>query len=208
MLSEIVKTNLNRIDFELKELYSNVKISEKNTHNKFFFQIEAVGNFQLFESNQSRQVKSLVLIEKNNLNFEKIKWQYCINPSNPNSDFIDRVSNVDELTKDIYETVTKKKMDISYLKSTPVVYEMINENLDKEVGDKTIEDEIFSIVEKFEIQVEDINTENINGRRYLKIYHNGLKVSDKFKLESKINELDGVNFVSFTDDFIKINLNI
>ena len=203
MISENIKRNLNKLDFELKELYSDVKITEKSTYNQFFYQIAAVGNFEIFE-NQKNIIKSLILIEKNSLNFDTITWKYCVNPSKPNSEYIERVSKIDELAKDIQNTVTKKQMDFNYFKSTPIGYEMINESIIKE--EITLEDEILSIVENFNVEIEFVDIENVNGRKSLKIQHKGIKVSDKFKLESKINNLDKVRFVSFFDDCIKVNL--
>lgn len=207
MLYDNIKSNLNRIDFELKELYGEVSISEKVTPNKFYFQILAKGNFEgLFESNDNREVKTIVLIEKNNLNFETVNWKYCVNPENPNSDFIERVSKIEELAKDIHSTVTKKQMDINYLRNTPVVFEKINESLQESVLENSHIDQILRIVESF-LDIEDIEFENNYGNKHLKIYHNGIKVSDKFVLESKLNKLDNVNFVSYIDDTIRINYN-
>lgn len=205
MLSETVIKNLNRLDFELKELYSNVKITEKTTHNQFFYQIEAVGNFEIFE-NQKNTVKSLILIEKNNLNFDMVTWKYSVNPSNSKSEFIERVSKIEELAKDIHNTITKKQLDFNYLKSTPVVLEVINEQLNVELESISLEKNILNIVEKFNVEIEDAFLENNNGRKSLTIQHKGIKVSDKFKLESKINNMEGVSFISFFDDYMKVTL--
>lgn len=208
MLYDNIKSNLNRIDFELKEFYDQVNISEKVTPNKFYFQILAKGTFEgLFENNDNREVKTLVLIEKNNLNFETVNWKYCVNPENPNSDFIERVSKIEELAKDIHSTVTKKQMDINYLRNTPSVFEKINENFQEPISENTHIDQILRIVESFNFDIENIELENNYGNKHLKIYHNGIKVSDKFALESKLNKLDNVNFVSYIDDTIRINYN-
>jgi hypothetical protein len=72
---------------------------------------------------------SLVLIEKNNLNFDKVTWKYSLDPTNSNSEYIERVSKIDELAGDIYNTITKKQMDFNYLKSSPLYYESIKEHL-------------------------------------------------------------------------------
>lgn len=205
MLSETVKRNLNKLDFDLKQIYSAVKITEKATHNQFFYQIEAVGNFEVFE-NQKNLLMSLVLIEKNNLNFDNVVWKYSVNPLSQNSEFIERVSKIDELAKDIHSTITKKQMDFNYLKSSPMAYEMIKENVSKPKRKATLEDKILSVVENFNVDIESTDIENDNGRKSLKIYHKGIKVSDKFKLENKINSFNGVTFISFFEDHIKVNL--
>lgn len=205
MLSETIKRNLNKLDFELKQIYSAVKITEKNTHNQFFYQIEAVGNFQIFE-NQKNLLMSLVLIEKNNLNFDSVTWKYSVDPSNPDAEFIERVSKIEELAKEIHNTIIKKQMDFNYLKSSPLAFETINENFNKPKIKITLEDKILSIVENFNVDIEFADIENNNGRKSLKIYHNGIKESDKFKLEDKVNNLKGVSFVSFFDDHLKVNL--
>lgn len=206
MLSETVKRNLNKLDFDLKQIYSAVKITEKTTHNQFFYQIEAVGNFQVFE-NQKNLLMSLVLIEKNNLNFDTVTWKYSVNPLDINSENIERVSKIEELAKDIHSTITKKQMDFNYLRSSPIAYEMINESVSKPKRKITLEDKILGIVENFNVEVEFTDVENNNGRKSLKIYHKGIKVSDKFILENKINNFKGVSFISFFDDHLKVNLN-
>ena len=206
MLSETVKRNLNKLDFELKQLYSVVKITEKVTHNQFFYQIEAVGNFEIFE-NQKNLIMSLVLIEKNNLNFDKVNWKYSLDPTNSNSEYIERVSKIDELAGDIYNTITKKQMDFNYLKSSPLALESINESVIKPKKKITLEDKILSIIENLNVDIEFADVENVNGRKSIMIQHKGIKVSDKFKLENKLNNLKGVSFISFFDDHIKVNLN-
>jgi len=206
MLYEKVKINLNRLDYNLKELYSDVKITERTTHNKFFFQIEAIGRFEnLLESNETREVKSLVLIEKNDLNFEEVKWSYSVDPTNSKADFIERISKVEELARDIYNTVSKRQMDSAYLKRTPVLYELINENLNV-IEEDPLEKEIIGIVEKFDVSIEDMITEKVKGKKHLKIYYKKMSISDKLKLEAKLNNLQGVSYISFIDDFIKVNL--
>lgn len=205
MLSETVVKNLNKLDFELKELYSNVVITEKMTHNQFFYQIEAVGNFEIFES-QKNTVKSLILIEKNNLNFDMVTWKYSVNPSNSKSEYIERVSKIDELAKDIHNTITKKQMDFNYLRNTPEVEEMINEKLNVQSNPISFEENIINIIENFNVEIEDAFVENVNGRKILKLHHKGIKVSDKFKLENKINNIEGVDFISFFDDCMKVTL--
>jgi hypothetical protein len=149
---------------------------------------------------------SLVLIEKNNLNFDKVTWKYSLDPTNSNSEYIERVSKIDELAGDIYNTITKKQMDFNYLKSIPLYYESIKESVIKPKKKITIEDKILSIIENLNVDVEFTDVENVNGKKSLKIYHKGIKVSDKFILENKVNNLKGVSFISFFDDHLKVNL--
>ena len=206
MLYEKVKINLNRLDYNLKELYSEVKITEKSTHNQFFFQIEATGRFEnLLESSETREVKSLVFIEKNNLNFEEVKWSYSVDPTDSNADFIERISKIDELAQDIHNTVSKRQMDSSYLKKTPVLYELINEN-STVIEEDPLEKEILRLVEKFDVTKDDLVTEKVLGKRHFKIYYKKMSISEKLKLETKLNNLDGISYISFIDDFIKVNL--
>jgi hypothetical protein len=212
MLNQSVKENINKIDFRLKEIFSEVRILERSFHNKYFFEITAEGKFQnLLESNTTRKVKSLIVIEKKDLEKDIVTWKYSINPNNPNADFIERVSNIDRIVEDIHNTITKKQMDMDYLNSTPEVKEISEEDSEETETEETTEEKILNIVDKFSIDVYDmqsiVNETNIfefPTRNFL-IYHGGLKMSDKFKIESEILKLENINYVFFDEDFIKVN---
>ena len=211
MLNQSVKENINKIDYQLKKLFSEVRINEKNFHNKYFFEIKAEGLFEnLLESNSTRKVKSLILIEKKDLEKNVINWKYSINPNNPKSDFIERVSSIDKISEDIHNTIIKKQMDMDYLNSTTEV--QISEEEEEEAGEEeTTEEKILNLVDNFNISVYDmqsiVNETNIFEfpSRNFYIYHGGLKMSDKFKVESELLKIENVNYVFFDEEYIKVN---
>ena len=211
MFNQSIKSNINRIDYDLKELFSDVKITEKTHFDKYFFEIKSEGIFEnLLESNSNKLAKSIVLIEKKSLESDLINWKYSINPNNSKADFIERVSTIERIAEDIHNTIVKKQMDMDYLSSLPEVEveEEEEEQVDKE---ETTEEKILNIVDNFNISVYDmqstVNESNIFEfpTRNFFIYHSGLKMSDRFKIESEILKLENVNYIFFDEEYIKVN---
>jgi hypothetical protein len=203
MFNQTIKSNINKIDYDLKELFSNVTINERTHFNKYFFEIKSEGIFQnLLESNSHRMAKSLVIIEKKDLESDLISWKYSVNPTDNKSHFIERISNIENIAEDIYNTIAKKQMDIEYLQELPEV------ELEEEIVDVegSFEEDIIEVVEKFDLLISDIRiTRNIS--KNIIIQHEGIETSEMFKLESKLLKLERVNYVSFDNDLIKINYN-
>ena len=68
MISQDIKANINKIDFELKNLFENVKIEEKTKGSKFYFEIKSNSTFfNINESREWKRVESLVRINKEDL---------------------------------------------------------------------------------------------------------------------------------------------
>ena len=211
MLNQTIKSNINKIDYDLKKLFSDVTITEKNHFNKYFFEVKSEGIFEnLLESNSNKVAKSLVLIEKKHLESDLITWKYSINPNNSGSDFIERVSTIEKIAEDIHNTITKKQMDIDYLNNLPEI-----DIVEDEQPENTFEGEILNVIEKFDLIVNDINT-TINEKKVdlydlqnknILIYHEGIETSDMFKLESELLKFERVNYVFFNRNHIKVNYN-
>ena len=103
----MIKENINKIDYDLKNLFESVKISEKSNKGNYFFEVVASSN--------KAQVK--VEISKPELNNNVIKWSYYVNPLNESSDKIERISNIENTASDIFEILSKKKMESAYFES-------------------------------------------------------------------------------------------
>lgn len=103
----MIKENINKIDYDLKNLFESVKISEKSNKGNYFFEVVA--------SSKKAQVR--VEISKPELNNNVVKWSYYVNPINESSDKIERISNIENTASDIFEILSKKKMDSSYFES-------------------------------------------------------------------------------------------
>jgi hypothetical protein len=218
MITQDIKSNINKIDYDLKNLFENVYIKEKTLGNQFYFEIKANSTFfNINESMDWKRAESIVKIVKSNLASDMIKWSYCINPLNESSDWIDRVSNIDTIAKDIYETITKSRMDKSYFESLESIVESINESVTEITKDDLI-DKLREIAARFEVEIKTVKkstTPVLEGNQFMtksgditiNLYHNSdIKVSDKFKIESEINSNDSVNWTLFKEGFIEVNL--
>jgi len=218
MITQDIKSNINKIDYDLKNLFENVYIKEKTLGNQFYFEIKANSTFfNINESMDWKRAESIVKIVKSNLASDMIKWSYCINPLNESSDWIDRVSTIDTIAKDIYETITKSRMDKSYFESLESIVESINESVIEITKDDLI-DKLKEIAARFEVEIKTVKkstTPVLEGNQFMtksgditiNLYHNSdIKVSDKFKIESEINSNDGVNWTLFKEGFIEVNL--
>ena len=218
MITQDIKSNINKIDFDLKNLFENVYIKEKTLGNQFYFEINANSTFfNINESKDWKRAESIVKIIKSDLASDMVKWSYSINPLNESADWIERVSRIDSIAKDIYETITKSRMDKSYFESLETIVESVNESVTEITKDDLI-DKLKEVAARFEVEVkkvEKVATPVLEGNQFMtkggditiKLYHNSnIKVSDKFKMESEINSNTGVNWTLFKEGFIEVNL--
>jgi hypothetical protein len=213
MITQDIKLNINKIDSELKNLFENVCINEKTLGNQFYFEIKANSTFfNINESMNWKRAESIVKIVKSDLVSDVVKWSYSVNPLSESADWIERVSHIDVVAKDIYETITKSRMDKSYFESLEAIVEPINESATEITKDDLI-DKLKEIAVRFELEVikttqDKIIKESVGAEPDLdiKLYHNkSLKMSEKFEIESQIQKISNVNFVLFKEGFILVN---
>ena len=216
-MTQDIKVNINKIDYDLKSLFENVYITEKSLGNQFYFDISANSTFlNMNEMKAWQRAEVKVKISKRDLISNNIKWSYSVNPLNESADIIERVSSIDNIANDIYEIITKSRMEKSYFGSLEYIVESINEN-STEVVDKTIEDKLVDVISKFGIKVDrfENSVKIIEGNQFdrikditYKFYHSGdIKLSDMFKIEQNINSNSGVNWTLFKEGFIEVNYN-
>lgn len=214
-MTQDIKFNINKIDYDLKGLFENVYISEKSLGNQFYFEISANSTFlNLNELKAWQRAEVKVKISKRDLISNNVKWSYSVNPLNESADIIERVSPIGSIAKDIYEVITKSKMEKSYFESLEYIVESINENT-TEVVEKTIEDKLSDCISEFGIKVDRVenSVKIIEGNQFertkditYKFYHTGdIKLSDMFKIEQNINLNGGVNWTLFKEGFIEVN---
>lgn len=208
-MTNTTKVIINKIDFDLKNLFENVNIREKNMKNEFIFEITASSNFIFEGNNKNAQVRVVIL--KNVLyNPNYIRWSYFENPLNESSSLIDRVSVIETIANDIYEVITKKRMVKEYFNSLETINNMINESSISRKVESDF-DKIIKISSKYididnteiknEIILEDNSfMETKPSQRISLKFKNILKLSNKFNMESDIKKISSVNFVSFKDD--------
>jgi|LakMenEpi03Aug12_release.lakeMendotaPanAssembly.Ray.scaffolds.fasta_scaffold440169_2 hypothetical protein len=212
-----LKSRINKLDYDLKEIFENVYIHEKSIGNQFFFDILCNGEFwNLNESQAYQRVEVKLVIHKSDLLQETVAWMYSSDPSNENAHYVQRESSLNKLAKDIEDVVLNLRMDESYFSNLPYVIENLNSFSPVEILDsdaKVLKEKI----ESFGIPVDEIDQDDTvvlesnefmtkkPDRKYSFYHHADLKMSDKFLLEGHLNSMEGVNYTIFKEGVIEIN---
>lgn len=216
MITEQIIYNINKIDSDLKNLFENVSISEKNVGNKFFFELKAKSKFNgLKESNYFVDAEVHVLIEKKNLVFNPIKWIYSTNPKNPKADWLERESTMETISNDIHSILTKCKMNASYFES--LVPQLVEKPTPMPKKELEPQDKFVKSLRKNGVKVtkfEKVVTPHMENFEFMnrkadvtwKFYHEGeVKVSERFAIESEFESKFGANWTRFKDGFVEVN---
>ena len=212
-----LKKRINKLDFELKEKFENVFISEKSYGNQFFFTINCNGEFwNLNESQSFQRVELRIIIHKSDLLQESVSWSYLSDPSDESSHWVPRVSNYQFLGNDICDVVTSCRLNPDYLRSLPFVLENLNEDSPKVYVDgdgdnlrlkiQSLGVDIDQVDQDDKIQLENNSFMNLKPeKKYSFFHHQDLSMSQKFIIEGVLNKLDGVNYTLFKEGVIEVN---
>ena len=103
-----IKTNINRIHYELSSKYDNIKIEELSSI-KF-------GKYFQITINESKMLK-IILPYKNIDNKKNIEWFYFSNPLNEKSDLVIRNTSIDDILVNINEIFANNRFSEEYLKN-------------------------------------------------------------------------------------------
>jgi hypothetical protein len=101
-----IKQNINRIHVELSNNFESVKIEEKSN-------IKFGNYFEISLINEGLELK--MIVSKRDLESNNIKWLYFANPLDNNSHLVERVSNINNITNDVFEVLSKKRFSEDYL---------------------------------------------------------------------------------------------
>jgi len=215
MINPEVKSRINKVDFELKQVFENVFIKEKY-YKTGYFEISANKVVYLKESKEYKRLEAKVIINQPDLLQEQVKWSYSTNPLVENTIWLDRVSPIEDLSKDITNIVEERRLNEDYIFDVEAIVDMINEDdsFDEEVDQKTKIDIISDVLDSFSVEVKSHNVLVVSNEsafstasdRIITLNHNSdIKISDMFKIESQINALEGVNWTVFKEGFIEIS---
>jgi hypothetical protein len=203
----MIKENINKIDFNLKNLFSQVEISEKNRKGDFYFEINATDYVQYLGEKKEATVK--VEISKKDLNGNFVKWNYLTNPLNENSDKIERVSLIDNIANDIHEILTKKMMESEYFERLDSLFELINESAATDEQKEELQKKLEDILKRFQVEEKllDESAVDLDGNKPEKtlVFQKDLKMSERFNLETELKSI-GIEYISFSGSTIKIKL--
>lgn len=216
MIVEEIKNNINRIDFELKEVFENVDIIEKSDRIGHYFEITANSKF-LFEDSSWRNAGVRLKIYKQDLITENVRWFYQVDTLNENSDWIERASNLEFLSVDVNNVILLRQMSEDYFSKLEPIVELINESSTTS-KEKTVEEKVGDILSNYNILVHEVaygdevpmfeNNAFLMNAPDKKIYFlhtQEIKMSEKFMIESAIKLIPGVNYVSFGDNDVMID---
>jgi hypothetical protein len=215
MINPEIKSRINKVDFELKQVFENVFIKEKY-YKTGYFEISANKVCYLKESREYKRLESKVIINQPDLLQDFVKWSYSTNPLNESAIWLDRVSSFEELSTDIINIVEERRLNENYIFNLEPIVDMINEDVtfDEEVEEKTKIDVMSDLLNTFNVSVTSHNVMVVSNEsafstasdRIIRFNHNsGIKISDMFKIESQINSMEGVNWTVFKEGFIEIS---
>lgn len=100
------KDNINRIHFDITEIFENVnirEISDKKFRNHVRIDID-------------NEMRLVMFMEKNQLENNNFKWSYLADPNNEDS-LIERCSSIESFKKDVSDIFEKKRFDQDYINS-------------------------------------------------------------------------------------------
>jgi hypothetical protein len=215
MINPEVKSRINKIDFELKQVFENVFIKEKY-YKTGYFEISANKVVYLKESKEFKRLEAKVIINQPDLLQEQVRWSYSTNPLVESAIWLDRVSPIEDLSKDITNIVEERRVSEDYIFNLEPIVDMINEDVsfDEEIEQKTKIDVICDFLSNFNVEVKSHNVMVVSNEsafttvsdRIITLNHNSdIKISDMFKIESQINSIEGVNWTVFKEGFIEIS---
>lgn len=200
-MENMVVKNINIIDWDLKQKFENVKITEKSKKSDFYFEIS------LKSKVEGVDIPLVLEISKNELLNNTINWRYLTSASEDEK--INKVSEIKNLSKDIQDIFENKRFDKDYLNSFLECCDKPKEDKSKEdkedLGDNYYDDD-YEEVEKVKknvsnieesllknIETEILISENIMDKRKTKYTFNlnrELSYFERFNLETSLSEIE------------------
>ena len=200
-MENMVVKNINIIDWDLKQKFENVKITEKSKKSDFYFEIS------LKSKVEGVDIPLVLEISKNELLNNTINWRYLASASEDEK--ITKVSEIKNLSKDIQDIFENKRFDKDYLNSFLECWDKPKEDetekTEEDLGDNYYDDD-YEEVEKVKknvsnieesllknIETEILISENIMDKRKTKYTFNlnrELSYFERFNLESSLSEIE------------------
>jgi hypothetical protein len=195
-MKNMVVENINIIDWNLKQEFQNVKITEKSEKSDFYFEIS-------LESKIEGVYIPLVLeISKNELLNNVINWRYQV--STNKSEKISKISEIKSLSNDIREIFNKKRFDKNYinyfLENKISIINEDNKSSDFNESNQEVKN-VINIINELDINLfklvkqEILISESILDKRKIKYtfeLSRKLNFSERFSLESKLSDKEAL----------------
>lgn len=216
LIVESIKSNINKIDFQLKELFENVNIKEKSDRSGNFFEIVTDSSFFFEDYSWKRAGVKVKIYKQDLINESNIKWFYQIDTLDESSDWVERSSSTSDIGRDIYNTIILKQMSNDYFSKLETIVESINES-SSSISDSNIEAKIESVLFKYGIKINNKTHKNdvvLENNQFMskkpdqkiKFSHKSeIKISERFQIELDIKSMPGINYVLFKDNEIEVD---
>lgn len=206
-MENMVVENINIIDWDLKQEFKNVKITEKSEKSDFYFEISLESKIE------GVYIPIVLEISKNELLNNVINWRYQV--STNKNEKISKISEIKSLSNDIKEIFNKKRFDknyINYFLENKI--SMINEdNKSSDFNESNQEvKNVINIINELDINLfklvkqEILISESILDKRKIKYtfeLSRKLDFSERFNLESKLSDkealiisIENIRFIS------------
>lgn len=104
----MIKYNINKIHGDLINNFDSVKIEEKSS-------LKLGNYFEISSISEGLEVK--MILTKKGVESNNIQWSYFSNPLNEKEGLVERSSNIENISKDVKDIITKKRFSEEYLKT-------------------------------------------------------------------------------------------
>lgn len=125
MHSNRVKELLNKMDYNLKEVFESVEINRLDNQKELTFEVKLKG----VKSNPNNKAELVMYMTESTIYDNSMIWKYKTNPLNENSMYITRTSTINSVAMDIEDIINENRFDKEYLDSLLV---SMNESLTDE----------------------------------------------------------------------------
>jgi hypothetical protein len=202
MHNDRVKTILNKIDYNLKEVFENVEIKRLGNTKEETFEIKLSG----VKNNPNNKAELVIQMTESTIYEGSLIWKYKTNPLNENSMYVTRTSTIGSMAMDVEDIVTENRFAKEYLES---LLESINESAEAFAYDENIKNSILQAIEStwtdtdmgsgYRFSIDNPFTgETMEQKSYLDIWD-----SDEYpELEDWKQEMHNWGFQSFQEQVL------
>lgn len=211
-MQDIIKLNINHLDYDLKERFDQVSITEKNDNTGFFFKVEASKTID------GKTYELVAEMRKSDFMSKIINWAYKTNPSDEKSPTINRTSNLNTMYIDMEDIIINQRFDKVYLDSVKDNLEMVSESKNEDEADADIISNINKLLVYHDAACFSGLKKEYSYRENVDIFiktpykikfelKEQLKESKKIQLEQDILKLQYVDYIVFrTDNTVEISV--
>lgn len=111
MHSNRVKEILNKVDYNLKEVFESVEINRLDNQREITFEVKLKG----FKSNPNNKAELVMYMTESTIYDNSMIWKYKTNPLNENSTYVTRTSTLNSIAMDVEDIVTENRFAKDYL---------------------------------------------------------------------------------------------